>query len=417
MHAGRALEAVETALSIAEEASDVAGQIRALGRASLLYTDGLRLDLAAASGERALALARELGDESGVGEALDALKLVACQLGDTERLEPLARELEGIQRRQGALWYLCWTLQEAAHVPLAALHADAAEPQLREALDIAERIGSGGAAAMILDSLAAVHEARGEPEAALAACERAIELTQRGVRSGAIAWMQATAGVVCVRLRAPARAAEHLERGLRMAEDVASRHETLRCAAVLARARWLAGDEAGAVGLADRAEVMCGEIRTPPGQALLSLAPALAATADVLTAAGRPDRAERLVSGPLRAARGPGRAWYAIPLAIAAGRCLTALGRIGDAEEALRPALGAWRAGTYAPAWEALVVQIGIDRAARRTQTCAAHAREARSAVGGLSERIADAELRAEFIRRAEREIADYASLSSQTTS
>jgi hypothetical protein len=222
---------------------------------------------------------------------------------------------------------------------------------------------------------------------------------------------------VCLRLRALTRAARHLEQGLEMAEGVASRHETLRCAAVLARSRWLAGDEAGARGLAERTELLCWEIRTPPTHALLSLAPAIAATAEVLTAAGEPDRAERLVRGPLRAAHGPKRAWYAIPLSIAAARCLLALGRTSDAEEALRPALGAWRAGVFAPAWEALVVQLALDRAAGREEACAAHAREARSAVGALSERVADAELRQGFVRQAGREIADYVELSSQTTS
>jgi tetratricopeptide (TPR) repeat protein len=417
MHIDRALEAAETALAIAEERADAAGQIRALNKASLLYTDGLRLDRAAASGERALVLARQLEDEACIAEALDAVKLVACQLGDTERLEPLTAELARIQRRQGALWYLCWTLQESAHVPLAALQLDDAETRLQEALEIAERIGASGACSMVLDSLAAVHEARGEPDAAIAACERAVELAQRGVNGGLVAWMHATAGLVCLRVRAVTRAAAHLQEGMTIAEDVASRHEMLRCAAVLAHSMWLRGEKDAARRLAERAEALCREVRTPPDHALLLLAPAIAATAEVLTAAGEPEHAERLVREPLRAARGPRKAWYAVPLAIAAARCLVALGRTGEAEGALRPALDAWRAGTFAPAWEALIVQVAIDRAAGRDDACAAHAREARDAIGTLAGRMAHAKMRQEFAWRTDREIADYAATSSQTTS
>ena len=417
MPVGRALDAAESALALAHDRSDVAGQIRALGRASLLYTDQLLLDRAAENGERALTLARGLGDESSIAEALDALKLVACQLGDIERLGPLASELESIQRRRGALWYLCWTLQEAAHVPLAALRLDEAEARLGEALSIAERIGSSGARAMVLDSLAAVHEARGAPEAAIATSERAIGLAQRGSFTGLISWMQATAGLVLARLRAGGRAGEHLERGLDMAEAVGSRHEMLRCAAGLAWARWLSGDEEEALGLAERAERLCAAITTPPGHALLIVAPAMAAAAEVFTAAGQPERAGHLVLGPLQAARGPERAWYAIPLGIAAARCLVALGRPRDAANALAPALGAWRAGSFAPAWEALVVQLALDRGAGREEDCVQHAREARMAVSALAERLVDPGLRDGFSRAVEREIATYAGASSQTTS
>jgi hypothetical protein len=149
----------------------------------------------------------------------------------------------------------------------------------------------------------------------------------------------------------------------------------------------------------------------------LIVAPAMAATAEVFTAAGQPERAEHLVLAPLQAARGPERAWYAIPLAIAAARCLTALGRRRDAATALAPALGAWRTGSFAPAWESLVVQLALDRADGREEDCVQHAREARMAVSALSARLADAGLREGFSRAVEREIATYAGTSSQTTS
>ena len=49
-----------------------------------------------------------------------------------------------------------------------------------------------------------------------------------------------------------------------MAEAVGSRHEMLRCAAGLAWARWLSGDEEEALGLAERAERLCTGSRRRP---------------------------------------------------------------------------------------------------------------------------------------------------------
>ena len=139
-------------------------------------------------------------------------------------------------------------------------------------------------------------------------------------------------------------------------------------------------------------------ITTPPGHALLIVAPAMAAAAEVFTAAGQPERAEHLVLGPLQAARGPERAWYAIPLGMAAARCLVALVAT-RAANTLAPALGAWRAGRFAPAWEALVVQLALDRGAGREEDCVQHAREARMAVSALAERLVDPGLRDGFSR------------------
>ena len=59
-----------------------------------VHSDALRLDRASQDGERALALALRTGDERIVAEALDALKLVAWQLGDVERLSELTTRLE-----------------------------------------------------------------------------------------------------------------------------------------------------------------------------------------------------------------------------------------------------------------------------------------------------------------------------------
>jgi predicted ATPase/DNA-binding SARP family transcriptional activator len=413
----RAPAALQAALALANRLSDTSAQVRALSRCAIVYTDMLRLDRASENAEHALVIARRTDDERLVADALDALKLVAWQLGDSERLARVTAELETIQRRHGELWALCWTLLEAAQGPMAALRWVQAEARLSEALTIAERIDAWSSTGMVLDSLATVHEARGAPEAALTACDRSLTLFERGGLVSFIGWVEATAGLILLRLRAAEQATEHLEHGLGMAERAGARHELLRCTALLARARWLAGERELALALAQRAETLCGEITTPPDRAVLYVAPALASAAEVLTAAGHPQRGERLLTGALEAAQGPDRALYAIPLGVAAARCLAAQDRTDAAEKALQPALDAWHAQAFAPAWEALIVLAGLRAAAGRHRECEAQARAARAAAAALSDRIADATLRTGFAQAAEREIAAYAGTSSQATS
>jgi hypothetical protein len=300
---------------------------------------------------------------------------------------------------------------------MAALRWAEAEARLGQALALAERMDFWTTSAFVLDSLAAVHEARGAPEAALAACDLSLALFERGGSMSFIGWAQATAGLILLRLRAADQATERLEHGLGTAERAGSRHELLRCTALLARARWLAGERERALALAERAEILCGEIATPPDRALLYVAPAMASAAEVLAACGLPRRGERLVTGALQAAHGSERALYAIPLSIAAARCLAAQGRTDAAAKALQPALDAWDARAFAPAWEALVVLARLHRAAGRQRECETQRRAARAAVAALSDSLADSVLRTGFAEAAEREITAYAGTSSQTTS
>ncbi len=395
--APRAHEVLTTALALAEQEGDVGGQIRALSRNALLCVDGLRLDRAVDDAERGLVLARELGDPRFVAEALDAVKLVCWQLGDMARLAEMAAELEAIQRHDGEPWKLCFTMLEAAQVPMAALRWEEGAGRLTEVLALAERVGSSSAVALVLDSLAAVHEAGGDTEAALAACARGVQLVEGGGYITFVGWVQATAGLVLLRLRAPDRAAELLEHGLAMAQRAGSRHEVLRCSALLARAISMAGDGPRARALAAQAEDLWASIAAPPGRSLLYVAPALAALADVLADAGAPDRGERLLAPALAAASGPERAWFAIPLRISAARCLAARGAAEAADAVLAPALDAWHAGAFAPAWEALVVEAGLHPAA---------APQARAAAATLADGLADTTLRAGLLASVERELA-----------
>ena len=70
------------ALEIARELDDTAAQTNALDRLSVVSSHLLEFDRALELGERALELARDAGDETLVGRAIDGIKLAVWQLGD-----------------------------------------------------------------------------------------------------------------------------------------------------------------------------------------------------------------------------------------------------------------------------------------------------------------------------------------------
>ena len=67
----------EAALEIAQELEDKAAQTLALDRLSVISSHLLELDRGLELGERALGLARDTGDPSVVGRAMDSVKLAA----------------------------------------------------------------------------------------------------------------------------------------------------------------------------------------------------------------------------------------------------------------------------------------------------------------------------------------------------
>jgi hypothetical protein len=71
-------------------------------------------------------------------------------------------------------------------------------------------------------------------------------------------------------------------------------------------------------------------------------------------------------------------------------RCLAAQGHHDAGQHALAPALAVARAGTYAPAWEALAVLAHLQKAMGRTDEADATGAAARDALAAVTAGIAD---------------------------
>lgn len=338
----------EAALEIARELGDTVAQTNALDRQAVISSHLLEFDRALDLGERALELARATGDDTVVGRAIDSIKLAVWQLGDLDRLEKLTAELERVWRERGDLWYLQFTLLEAAFVPIGRARWDEAAERLKDAAAINRRARDPLAEVLILDGLCWLHRSRGAYEEALTAGRRAVK---QGAGIGWEAWAAATLGWALLDLRAAADAAEVLERGLVAGERFGGSNEIVRCLGQLAWARWLLGAEVEASALAARAEELLGDVT---GGAFLFGAHAYVATARVLLAAGAAERGETLLRPVLAAAKRFGWLEAAATTGLVLGLCHEARGELDQACATLAEAAAVTDAhGIPAPGWEA----------------------------------------------------------------
>src|SRR5207247_1454480 len=104
---------LEEALDLAERLGEREAQVEILSRSSIVQTNQVRFDRAAAFGERALTLARALAREPTLAIAIDAQKQVAVELGDLATVQETTRWMEASCRRRGDLWRLQFVVFES----------------------------------------------------------------------------------------------------------------------------------------------------------------------------------------------------------------------------------------------------------------------------------------------------------------
>jgi predicted ATPase/class 3 adenylate cyclase len=302
----RATELIEATVEASEGVAPVA-RVNALARLAIQYVQQLRLDRAAEIGDRALALAVAEGDRRSLAQAKDALKLVAQQLGDVERLEELTDELlASLRERSEDSYYLPWVLLESAFVPLARAHWDDARDRLEEALELTRSHGSRYQEPMFVEGLCWLHLAEGDHARAIEQGRIAAELAREIGAAEWASWTDATLGWVLLEAGEPAEAADSLERGLETAEASGPPAQLTRCVCLLACARSMLGEQDVAVEHADRGEQLLERISAPPGRAWLFGAHAYMAVARVRRDTGDRERAEALVAPVLAAAERSG---------------------------------------------------------------------------------------------------------------
>jgi class 3 adenylate cyclase len=383
-----AAESHEAALEIASELDDTVGQTNALDRLAVISAHMLEFDRALELGERALELARAAGDDTVVARAIDSIKLTAWQLGDLAKLEELTDELERVWRERGDLWYLQFTVLEASFVPIGRARWGEAAKRLNDAAAINRRVRDPVAEVLILDALCWLHRSRGAYEESLAAGRRA---AAQAAGTAWEAWAAATLGWTLLDLRAPADAAELLERGLTAGERMGASNPIVRCLGQLAWARWLLGDKDDAQALATRGEELLARVSAPGGGAFLFGAHAYTAIARVLLASGAPDRGEVLLRPVLEAAQRSGWVEAVATTGLALGLCLEARGELDRARAMLGGAAAVSdERGIPTPGWEAHAALARMLRASGEPDEAEEHAAAAQAIVERMTASLKD---------------------------
>ena len=304
----RADDLLDRAATLSEQA-EATTQVEALGRLSIQYSNQLRFDRALDAGERAMELVRahELGDAMEV-IALDALKLVALQLGDIERLDRYTGRLIRILAadRSDRTFYLHWVLLEASFVHVAACRWEEAVARLDEALAQSRRAGTSMHESLFIDALCWTHRSRGDYERAIAAGREASEAARAMGHLEWRAWTDATLGWALAESGDADAAATVLERGLAAATEGGVPAATARCTCLLAWAQASRGELDASRALAARGDELLARVATPPARAWLFGAHAYVALARAHLAAGEVGRALEVVDPVLGAARESG---------------------------------------------------------------------------------------------------------------
>ncbi|MFL6108670.1 MAG: ATP-binding protein, partial [Marmoricola sp.] len=292
----------QQALRLAEKLDDPSAQVTALSRMSMIHLNGLRLDDGLELAQRALGIARATGQDQLLGTALDCLKLAALQLGHLDLLERTVAEIIEVQQRAGDLYLLQWGYIEGATVPLARGDLEQARERIAQAVEINRRFASDRIArALLLEASSWIDRAAGDPRAAVAAVEEALEAIAERPAPEWSAWLQASLGSHLIDQGRAAEAIAVLESALEHSEAIKSPNRAFRAASHLALARQLVGDHEGSRTALAHARRVLATMTAPPGGVFLDGYRSYLALARTCVGFGDKQSAHDLL-GPLRAA-------------------------------------------------------------------------------------------------------------------
>jgi tetratricopeptide (TPR) repeat protein len=217
----------EEALRAAEAGDDPAGPGRDARPARHRPVQPAALRRGGEAGRRARDVAERAGDDEALALALDAVKLVALQLGDLGLLEDATTRLLELREWAGPRWRLHWVedwvLLERAFIPIATANWPAAFAGVAAALEANRRLRDRFAEPMFLDALTWIHRSRGDHDAAIAQGVEAVALARALSSPEWVASTSASLGWAMLEAGDPAGAVEHLEPALAAAERVGAR--------------------------------------------------------------------------------------------------------------------------------------------------------------------------------------------------
>jgi DNA-binding SARP family transcriptional activator len=283
-------------LRIAESIGDRMSEADVLGRLAILAANRLDFVRALELADRALRVGRSVGAGRGLVFGLDAVKTANAYLGEASTLSEIVAELEPLERAEGDLMLLQWTVFESFVVPLAAGDFAAALARIEAALALNRRVGLTAFEPFFAAHLGWVHRLSGDLVAAAEVGARAAALG----REHHHAWWFATAAAIqattLLALGRPADAAREVEVVLPLVEAPGAEAYRLRCLAALAAAT-------DSLRVLAEADDLLRTVTAPPGSAWLLGADAYVCIAGRWLARNDPGRAREVLAPVNQAAR------------------------------------------------------------------------------------------------------------------
>ena len=294
---GQGEHLAERALQLAQALDDQTAETNILWNQLIIYRNTNRLSQAAACGQRALSLARQLNLRERMAFVLHDLGYCFAFMADFQSAKALFLEAGALWRAFNNLPMLADSLTGACLVCVFSGDYDAAIAFFEEALQLSQTIGTLWALAGCRHNIGYVYADRGQVERAVFEMEESIRLSEQVGFISPLIVVRADLALLCGALGA-------VERGLELARRAVSVAETkmplfrVYALAVLAQLYLAQGQVA-------EAETLVDQMKTDPNRDGWGIFPAivLQAEAEVALAHGMYDRAGALAEEATAAAQ------------------------------------------------------------------------------------------------------------------
>ncbi len=299
---GSCVPHLEEALAIARDLGDDTTAAMVLARLAIVWSNRLDFLVGREYGLAAVDAGRRSGDPVALRHGLDGLKTTYAYVGDLAGLQTVAAELGPLCQRSGDLMLQQWLVFEESFVPLAAGEWERAALLVEEALALTRRSGRVKYEGWLIAHLGWIARLSGRLDDALGHGRRSVAAVPPEGHS----WFGATANAMLATTllgtgdeRDRAEAVRLLRSGLAAADRSGAEAYRLRCIAPLAEAT-------GAVEVVLHADRILSAARLPAGHAWVLGTDAYLSLGRAWLAAGRADRAVRVLDSLVTAADSTG---------------------------------------------------------------------------------------------------------------
>jgi tetratricopeptide (TPR) repeat protein len=383
----------EQALSLAQALGDRAAEAKILWNRLIIYRNINKLPQAVTSGQRALALVRQLDLPEQMAFVLHDLGYCFAFMADFKPALASFGEAIEVWRARGNLPMLGDSLTGACLVSVFTGEYDAAIAFFEEALQLSQALNSLWALAGCRHNIGYVYAERGQVAEAITVMEESIRLSEQVGFISPLIIVRADLATLYGGLGAVGRGLVIARLAVGVAE---TKMPILRLYALAALTRLRLWQ-----GRLVEAESLVGQMKQDPHQDGWGIFPALIlqVEAELALAQGRHERAKKIGAEAITALRRLGGRAFLPAALYTQGQALLGLGDIAAARQALAQAraeaeaLGARRTG-----WKILAALAEVEAQQGHKTTAAELRREARAILDAIIAHIPTADLRTSFL-------------------